>query len=172
MPTSPPTEIVPVGHLDERSGLTGLHAAIEAADAHREHLARIRDVDALAIGLVELRAIRQHFTDLIGNVEANVADLMPSKRYEVPGVGVFERRKGTDRKAWRWDEVLNDVLPRLLAKHEGSYLDAVGELMGTVVPLTASNGPRVKPLRDLGLDPDEYAETKPGKVSVQIHGAS
>jgi hypothetical protein len=81
----------------------------------------------------------------------------------------LERRKGTDRKQWRWDEVMAAAWPALVARHEGSMLDALDDLLA-LLPLTASNGPRVTPFRDLGFDPDEFCESKPGRMSVQVIG--
>lgn len=157
-------------------GLARLREAILAVDDQREQLAQAGDLDNLARGLVQLKTLVGDLNQLTRAVEDDVARLMPAKRVEIEGVGAIERRKGTDRKAWKWD----DLLPILVR----TYLDPdlTGELPSTpeavdrmraliveVIGVTPSKGPRLTPLRALGIEPDEYAETTPGRTTVQIH---
>ena len=105
-----------------------------------------------------------------------IAETMPAQQVEVPGVGVMTRRRGTVRKAWDW--------PTLLPKAIRSYLDPDGTgefptdpmtavdrmraMAEDVIGLTPSKQPRVGALRALDIDPDEYCESTPGRLSVQI----
>lgn len=154
----------------EPAALLLLQRAIMALDDQRQTLAELGDYETLAVGLARLRVLSQDLRTLARSVEDDIARLMPERRVEVPGVGVLERRKATDRKNWRWAEVLNDALPACLERNDGSVMDAFGELI-QMLPLNASTGPRLAVFRDqLGFDPAEYAECTPGRQTVQIIG--
>ena len=138
-------------------------------------LAETGQVATLARFLAELRAVKKLLDEQVREAEAQLAEIMDDKSIVVQGVGVFERRVGTDRRAWQWD----DLLPRLTRLHldpggtgeipsTAEAVEAMRRLIVDVIGVTPSRGPRVTALRALGLDPDEYAETTPGRVSVQI----
>lgn len=171
MTTPEPAALVPAsGELVSTE--TPLHAlllAFAGLDTQRQQMVAAKDLDGLAHGLQALRELAAELRTLIRDVEADVYGLMDARKVEIDGVGVLERRKATDRKQWRWDDLLTDALAVLIAKHEGSTLDAFGELV-TMLPLTGSTQPRLTELRSFGLDDDLYCESSPGKVSVQIHG--
>ena len=155
---------------EEPSALMQLRLAIAALDDQRQELAEMGDYETLARGLAAVRTLTQDLRTLARSVEDDVARTMPDRRVEVEGFAVLERRKATDRRNWRWSEVLNDALPVCLERNEGSVMDAFGELI-QMLPLTSSTGPRLAVFRDeLGLDPSEYAETSPGRITVQIIG--
>jgi hypothetical protein len=153
-----------------------LRQVLAAADDRAAELYDAGDIDRLAHGLHALRPILRDLNDLVRRVEDHVADLMPDKVVELDGLPPMERRRGTDRKAWDSDDLLRDVVRTV------SDLDTTtGELrvdpdrlltvLRQVVPFTGSLSWRVVALRDLGLDPDEYCTTSPGRVSVQFHEA-
>jgi hypothetical protein len=147
-----------------------LRLAIAALDDQRQELAEIGDYETLARGLAAVRTLTQDLRTLARSVEDDVARIMPERRVEVDGFAVLERRKATDRRNWRWSEVLNDALPACLERNEGSVMDALGELI-QMLPLAPSTGPRLAVFRDqLGFDPSEYAECTPGRQTVQIIG--
>lgn len=159
------------------SGVDALRAAIHAADVQRTELAEDGDYETLVHGLAQLLPLRRDLSDLLRAVEDDIARLMPSKTVEVEGVGVVERRKGTDRKKWDWDSLL-PLLIRLWVDPDGTgempaapeVVERMKALITDVVGTTPSKGPKVTPLRAAGVDPDEYCESSPGRVSVQIHG--
>jgi hypothetical protein len=169
------TDLARIDHAPEHaepSALMALRLAIASLDDQRAELAEAGDYATLARGLAALRTLSQDLRTLARSVEDDVARLVPERRTEVPGLGVLERRKATDRKAWRWAEVLNDSLPILLERNHGSVMDALGELI-QMLPLNASTGPRLAVFRDdLGLDPQEYAECTPGRQTIQIIGGA
>lgn len=111
-----------------------------------------------------------------GDLAAMVAEAMPSETAEVPGLGVVQRRRGTDRKAWRWEELLPHTM-RAYLDPEGTgefpsdphvAAGRVRAMAEEVIGLTPSKGPRVTALRAIDLDPDEFCTTTPGRLSVQI----
>lgn len=152
--------------------------AIEALDAQAENLAIDGQTDLLAFGLDRIRELRRVLGDLERNVESHIVDLMAGKTEAVDGLGTLERRRGTDRKAWQSDQLL-DAVVQVAVDPEGTgeigtagdVLDAVVQAITACVPITASLGWRVTALRERGFDPDEWCETKPGRTSVQIHKA-
>jgi hypothetical protein len=157
-------------------GLARLREAILAVDDQRQQLAEQGDLDNLARGLVQLKTLLGDLRQLSQAVEDDVARLMPAKRVEVEGVGAIEKRKGTDRKSWQWDDLL-PVLVRLYLDPEltgelpssSEAVERMRALITEVIGVTPSKGPRLTPLRAAGIDPDEYAETSPGRTTVQIH---
>ena len=162
---------------DAPSGVHQLRQALAHVDDQRKQLAEAGDLDALAHGWNQIRPLLADLRGLADAIEADIAGLMPSKTHEVPGVGVLERRRGTSRKAWDWDQLL-PLLIRLHVDPDGTgeipgpaeVIDRMRGLIEDVIGVTPSKGPRVRSLRDLGIDPDEYAETSPGRTSIQLHG--
>lgn len=177
-PIDPPGALVPVESSPAApDALTVLRHGLAQLDDQRAALAEAGDLDTLAAGLVALTALSRDLRVLTQAVEGDVARLMPAKRHEIPGLGVLERRKGTDRKAWDWDALL-PLLIRSYVDPSGTgempdaaeVMDRMRELIVDVIGVTPSKGPRVTPLKEMGIDPDEYAETTPARTSVQIHG--
>src|SRR5690606_35063999 len=133
----------------------------------------------LARLLAEVRAIRQQLTLRERSVEDTLAGAMTTKTLDVEGLGRIEKRRGTDRKAWDWDQ----LLPRLIRGElnpEGTgelpadplaAVDAMRRLIVDVIGVTPSKGPKIGGLRARDLDPDEWCESTPGRTTVQIPGA-
>lgn len=173
MASEPPMTLERTSGGPAPAGFGALHAAINAAQREAEELLAAGDLEAAAWQWLRILApARQMLNDLYREVEVALFECGPwsGGTWQPEGLPILQARQGTDRKRWRCDEVLNDAIPRLLAKHEGSYLDAIGELLSEIVPITPSGGFKAKGLRAIGMDPDEYAETSPGRVSVQVHG--
>jgi hypothetical protein len=108
----------------------------------------------------------------------DLADVMPDQRLEIPEIGVFERHKGKDRKAWKHDELYSRLLRIIRAGGAKQIDQKTGEIVDEdateqafrVLAECARPEWRVTALRKLDLDPDEYCEVKPGRVSVQFIG--
>lgn len=166
--------------LDDTSAVLtarGLHHVLDDLDTEAGHACDHGDVEELARLHVAIVKAAQRLATIRGAVEATLADVMPDKRLELPGLPVLERRRGTDRKAWQSVDLLDELFRRAVVDVEtGEVLDdealirqRLHEVLVDCVPFTGSLGWRTTALRDLGLDPDEWCETKPGRVSVQIH---
>lgn len=157
---------------------------LEAAMVALDELYEAADYDALAWNLVNIGTALRGLRDLHRAVEDALVEIAPWSGgvLEVDGLPLLERKGGADRKGWDWVPVRAEVRKALLdpkrnggevlTEEQAAAVDATLDLMFEVAPLTASNGPRVKALRNLRLDPDEFAEVKPGRVSVQIHGGT
>lgn len=136
------------------------------------------DVETLAQVHLDLAELKHRVTLAARAVEERLADVMPDKRLELPGLPVMERKKGTDRKKWQSGDLLDELLRHAAFDAEtGAVIDdelilrqRIHETLTACVPFTGSLGWRVTALRDLGLDPDEWCETAPGRISVVIHG--
>jgi hypothetical protein len=131
----------------------------------------------------ELFAVRSQLAGLKLR-EADLADRLAAEmtedRLELEGVGVFERRRKADRKAWDHEGVYSALLRRL---HKFGPGEEVDELTGEIreldpmeaafLLLKACANPtwRVTALRQQGLDPSEFCETTYSGYSIQFVGA-
>ena len=166
-----------VDTIDQTGGVAALRQALAHVDDQRKALAEAGDIDSLAHGWNQIRPLLADLRALTEAIEADLARLMPDKLHEVPGVGVLERRKGTDRKAWDWPELL-PLLIHLYVDPDGTgempdageVMERMKSLIVDVIGVVPSKGPKVTPLKALGVPVDEYCESKPGRVSVQLHG--
>jgi len=126
----------------------------------------IDDLAELAGFLDRLRSHKREVTDLEQIIEQRLADAMTSKVVNIDDHVVLERHTGAKRTHWDWDGLLRKLgVDRWVDAVSGEY---VADTLKAVVSLTASVSPRAGALRDRGIDPDEYSESKPGRVSVQV----
>lgn len=160
--------------------------AIEALSAELNELFDAGDLEAIAFHFTYLRqSVAPAFSLLLSEAERFLIDAAPwsGDKWEVEGLPVLEVRRGKDRKQFRWDEVRPYLRRAVLDPEQSGELpapevvEAVDEtlaLLYAVAPLTGSNTPRVTQLapilRGFDRDVDEFAEVKPGRVSIQIHG--
>lgn len=155
----------------------GLHHVIDALDTEAQHAIDGADVEELAHLHVALVKAKQRLATICTIVEQVLVDVMPDKRLELPGLPVLERRRGTDRKAWQSVDLLDELFRRAVVDTTtGEVLDdealirqRLHEVLVDCVPFTGSLGWRVTALRDLGIEPDEWCQTSPGRVSIQVH---
>jgi len=142
--------------------------------AQADELAREGDLHSLAYGLNDLRKFRRDLSDVEHHVEGLVADTMDRDIVNLGDQVVLERRRGKDRRAWQSDVILGVLFAHSLADENGEFRDgreamtAFYDAVAACVPLTGSLGWRTQALRSYGIDPDEYATTSPGRVSVKV----
>lgn len=98
---------------------------------------------------------------------------------QVEGVGVFERRRKADRKAWDHDGLRSALLRQLRTLEPQKTMDpATGEITFEdpteqalrVIFECARPEWRVTSLRSYDIDAKEFCETTYGGFSIQIHG--
>jgi hypothetical protein len=135
----------------------------------------------LAAELYRLRSQIATLQREAGEVEAALVAEMTEKQLEIPGLGVFERRRKTDRKAWQHEDIRSALLVKL---REGEieparYADLVNgeiieedetELAFRVLTECANPSWRVTALKRYDIDPDDFCEVTPGGYSIQFHG--
>jgi hypothetical protein len=138
-------------------------------------LAETDKVGDLAHVLASLRDLRSVVSLLCDTAERCLAEAMPEKAVEVPGVGLIERKRKTARKGWDNDALLHDVRPFLLVTDDGELLKPheVLERVQQVFRLSGNNA-RVTVLKQLLGVPslDQWCVEENLGHSVQITGAS
>ena len=123
----------------------------------------------------EIAALRLREGDLVDRLAAE----METDRLELEGIGVFERRRKADRKSWDHESLRSELLRKVrtlepqktmdLATGEIIFEDATEQAFRVIFDCARPEW-RVRPLRVLDIDPDEYAQTTYGGYSIQIHG--
>lgn len=163
---------VPVGQQVATRETSGLRADLLRADDLRAELYLAGDYVTLAWVVNEARKIKADLDTFVRECEENVAALMPNKKEAIDGLGVIEKRTTSSRK-WDSESLLKDLVRRNLDP------DGTGEItlervfnlieaLKKALPLTASLGWRVTPLREDGYDVDQYSEVTYGRSNIQI----
>lgn len=152
--------------------LTQLRRAVARLADEVTELETAGDTDSLAWGVDHLARLNGDLRQLEREARQALARIMPAKQVEVDGLGVVERRRGSTRKAWDSDGLLEQLKRRAFAETEGdkaAALDVLEAKLRACVPFTASLGWRAGALRAEGLDPDEWCEASHHPDTVQIH---
>jgi hypothetical protein len=121
----------------------------------------------------EIAALRLREGDLVDRLSAE----MESDKLEVEGIGVFERRRKADRKSWNHDELRSELVRAVRDGRAKRVDQETGEILDEdpteqafrVIFDCARPEWRVRPLKALQIDPDEYAQVTYGGYSIQIH---
>src|SRR5215217_8280755 len=100
-----------------------------------------------------------------GELADRLAAEMPTDRLEVQGIGVFERRRKADRKQWKHDELRSELIRAVRDGRAKNVDPETGEIIEEdpteqafrVIFDCARPEWRIRPLRQLSIDPDEYA---------------
>lgn len=163
---------VPVGNEIAQATTTGLRADLMRADERRAELYAAGDWATLAWVVNEARKIKFELDAFVRECEENVAALMPNKKEAIDGLGVIEKRTTSSRK-WESPELLRHLVRGTLDPDgTGEFktenvLRLIG-LLEEVLPLTASLGWRVTPLKENGIDPARFSEVTYGRSNIQI----
>ncbi len=140
------------------------------------------DLDRAAVELVELREVREALNEWEDVLVTFIADSLGSNIGEVDGVGRLEVRRGRDRKTWDRRDLLRRVLDSRMPPSPDGEVDptddgqaevdgetvSVSQDLGRVMHVWNLGAPRVTALRARGIDPDEFCESTPGKLSVIV----
>jgi hypothetical protein len=122
----------------------------------------------------EIAALRLREGDLVDRLSAE----MESDKLEVEGIGVFERRRKADRKSWNHDELRSELMravrdgrAKRVDQETGEIIDEDPTEQAFRVAFDCARPEwRVRPLKALQIDPDEYAQVTYGGYSIQLHG--
>lgn len=163
---------VPVGQQLATKATDGLRADLLRADDRRAELYAAGDYVTLAFVVNEARKIKADLDAFVRECEENVAALMPNKKEVIDGLGVVEKRTTSSRK-WESDVLLRTLVRRTLDPDQTGELKVENiksllSLLEQVLPLTASLGWRVTPLREYGINVDSYSEVTYGRSNIQI----
>lgn len=137
----------------------------------REKYAALLGADLLAI-----RTQRQALADVEASIESVLARVMPSAKLDFPGLHL-ERKGGRDRREWDHDGLVTALAHAFATDDNGEYDPTVPPLYVDVVRhyRTAAQvtGYRTKTgLVPLGVDPDGYCKSEPGRRTVQVSGGA
>lgn len=139
------------------------------------------ELELLAQSLIDVREQIKIAKEQESELIQALADAMPAKRYELAGVGTFERHKASTRKTWDNDSLSSALIrkirtgevPKQVDDETGEVIDE-DDVAQTARIFTECARPswRLTPLRALGVDPDEYSEvTYDGSWTIQFTGA-
>jgi hypothetical protein len=134
--------------------------------------------DGSAIELLDLLGIvrdhRKNLADIESLLETRAAKAMTGDVMEWTG-GTAERRWGKDRKEWKHDALTSAVtaaiVPPLAVDPNGEVDTVLAELLHEAISAyAATNRPswRVTAVKPLGIDPDEFCTSSPGRPSVTV----
>jgi hypothetical protein len=132
------------------------------------------NLDTLACLLADIRRYRRNLADIEHHIETEVASLMDADQVNLGDNLTLIRHTGSERKGWRSEEILRSLGMQARMDEHGEVqppneqYTRLYELVQACVPLNASLGWRVRALRERRIDPDQYADVKPGLVSVEV----
>jgi len=155
----------------QTKAFTSLRAAL---DSLTFHVGNADELHTQADALARLREHRRAVSDLEREVEQRIADDMTQDIVNLGDDVVLERRRGTKRTKWQSQAVLAQLGIQARVDADGVVQPPDGqftrlyEAVQDCCPLTASLPWRAGALRERGIDPDEYAATEPGRVSVKV----
>lgn len=137
------------------------------------------EVADLVAQLIELRDQHRAIGDRMREVEDVLIEAMAGIDLwyvEVPGLGVVKRHSGKKRTQWQHDDLFTEV--RLMARQpenrimvdaEAGEIESEGEAVARILREAAHvDYWRLTNLRRLGLDPDQFCRTIPGRPTIEI----
>jgi hypothetical protein len=124
----------------------------------------------------QLHAVRSQIAALRlqeGELVDRLAAEMTEDRLEIPDLGVFERRRKADRKAWDHEGLRRELWKRAECNvdPETGEIESEAEAQVRTIFECARTEWRTTALRKYGIDPNEYAEVTYGGYSIQFTGA-
>lgn len=166
--------------VEPLGNLMSIRTGVMAMDERRAALAEAGDIDGLAIGAADLG-------DLVGDLQTvqrqarlDVARLLQATftgtgrpKKEIPHLGVVEVPGGNERKEWKHDKVLREVVMGVVVDPEtgevtdhGGPVKTAEAILATLLEVCGTFGWRVgtydrstdtwSGLRGLGIDPGDY----------------
>ena len=124
--------------------------------------------DAVA-GLVALTDAKTELGMVIENLADAIARRMDDKLLTAGGVTVEKYRKPPRRTNWDHDGLLRYVVDSRVVDESTGEIASTLEVLKKVYPLKGYNA-RFTALKDLGIDPDEFAETEwLDRYTLRVH---
>ncbi len=167
-----------------------IRTALAGLEDQAKAVAETGDYELLANGYAELLALKKDLTTVLGVISDLIVDTVPvqvsekGKEYREPfsieGVGTFEVVRRAATRKWESDELLHRLVRDAIVDREtGEVPDeatiaAIGRVVDaifTAAPFTPSMGWRTTALKELGIDINDYCETKrPEGHSLKLTG--
>lgn len=132
----------------------------------------VEDIDGedpvpLVLLLDDLRWLRQELASVEAYAESQAARAMTTRHLTLPDGRIAERWPGS-RKHWRNRELLAQLWDAAIDFAAGDLDEAVGAFRESIVAAAGIAYWRVKPLRQAGLDPDDFCDIERGRATVRI----
>lgn len=132
-----------------------------AIDEARRSLVDAKDVNDLLDLLLTLREVKSEFDLLVREVEDDCARLMRKKFVTTPQLTAERSPGGYNRSNWQ----SRDLAKKIIADGDFDHPQDVADML---FELAAVSYWRVTKLRELGIDPDEWCDSAPGRSTVQV----
>ncbi len=128
--------------------------------------------EMLAVVLAAVRDTRADLAVFYSVVERELMEVSGTKRFVVEGLGEVAIRKSVKRTQWDNDALAQVVVAyaldeRVLDEETGEYESAF-QAVARVLMECARPSWRITPLRDRGIDPDEYCSVDDAAYGVQL----
>jgi len=122
--------------------------------------------------LADLREQRKQLAEMEAYVEAAAVKRLKYGQQQV-GEFIAEVKGGKDRKSWQHDDLAWAVCrPIAVNENTGEVVTEIAEIIDQVrsrlLNCAQVSGWRVTQLRPLGIDPERYCESTPGRKTVQV----
>lgn len=155
-------------YADDENSITlcirGISLALDELDAETQIAVDDGDAEELARSFVALHDAKRRLDLIHRTLEEALAEALPFGVTEIPGLPPVEKKQGRERTKWDPDA----VIAALARRARGDLLTLLDDIKACA-PITPSMQWRVGALRKHGLDPDEFCQTSPGRVSIQVH---
>jgi hypothetical protein len=156
-------------YADDENSITlcirGIALALDELDQEAQIAVDDGDAEELARSFVALHDAKRRLDLIHRTLEEALAEALPFGVTEIPGLPPVEKKQGRERTKWDPDA----VIAALARRARGDLLTLLDDIKACA-PITPSMKWRVRELRGRGIDPDEFCESLPGRLSVQIHG--
>ena len=156
-------------YADDENSITlcinGIALALDELDAETQIAVDDGDAEELARSFVALHAAKRRLDLIHRTLEEALAEALPFGVTEIPGLPPVEKKQGKERTKWDTDAVIS-----ALARHAEGDLMVLLDDIKACAPMTPSMKWRVRALRERDINPDEFCQSLPGRLAVQIHG--
>lgn len=132
-----------------------------------------RGLPEMCSTLRDLRDLKRSIAVLDDHLSDLIAQEMGGKWAEVEGFGIVEVKKGSTRKAWDHDRLTSVVVARAidertLDEETGEYEREATAVARALRDCAGFSYWKIGGLKKRGIDPEDYCETSPGRVSVVL----
>jgi hypothetical protein len=132
-----------------------------AIDEARRLSVEAGNVEDLLDLLLTLREVKSEFDLIVRDVEDDCARLMRRKHFNTPQLTAERWAGGLDRRNWQ----SKDLARKIIADGDFDHPQDVADML---FELAAVSYWRVTKLRELGIDPDEFCDSAPGRATVSV----
>jgi hypothetical protein len=149
--------------------------AMKIASAINDETAKEMSIEKLCLWVEALEEIKREIGPLVTTINSSLADLMENNTpiMEIPSAPVL--KWGATRKSWDNESLLSEVRKRIVKEAEEAGLNEVQLViintaitqLNHVYRLAGANA-RIKALKEMGIDPDEYCESLPPVPRIQF----